>query len=81
MKLSDLLTPKGRRASGKLTLDLLKITGKVAMAGTAGLAGALASAAANNSSIEEEEEQSSAQYGWTAEDPGGSPRAEDPEWD
>lgn len=45
MKPSDLWTPKGRRAVGKLSLDLLKITGKVAVAGTASLAGGLASAA------------------------------------
>lgn len=81
MKLSDLWTPKGRRATGKLSLNLLKITGKVAVAGTAGLVGALASAAASIPFIEEEEEQSRVQYGWTAEDPGGSPRAEDPDWD
>lgn len=46
MKPSDLWTPKGRRAVGKLSLDLLKITGKVAVAGTTSLVGALASAAA-----------------------------------
>lgn len=45
MKPSDLWTPKGRRAVGKLSLDLLKITGKVAVAGTTSLVGALASAA------------------------------------
>ncbi|MBZ9559077.1 MULTISPECIES: hypothetical protein [unclassified Modicisalibacter] len=47
MKFTDLFTPKGRRAVGTLSLDLLKITGKVAVAGSAGLAGALASTAAS----------------------------------
>lgn len=48
MKLSELVTTtKGRRATGKLSLDLLKITGKVAVASTAGLVGAIGSAVAH----------------------------------
>lgn len=54
MKPSDLWTPKGRRAVGKLSLDLLKITGKVAVAGTTSLVGALASAAAKGDCDAEE---------------------------
>lgn len=54
MKFSKLLTPKGRRAIGKLSLDLLKTTGKVAVAGTVGLAGALASAATSTNSSPKE---------------------------
>lgn len=57
MKLSDLLTPKGRRATGQLSLDLLKITGKVAVAGTASLVGALASAAASSSSTRDQRDE------------------------
>nr|WP_298411694.1 hypothetical protein [uncultured Halomonas sp.] len=57
MKLSDLCTPKGRRATGKLSLDLLKITGKVAVAGTATLVGALAVAVAKRESDAKEIDQ------------------------
>ncbi|NRB57516.1 MAG: hypothetical protein HRU39_16300 [Salinicola sp.] len=51
MKLSELVTtPKGRKATAKLAWDLSKITGKVAVAGAAGLGAALYGAAASNSS-------------------------------
>lgn len=55
MKPADLWTPKGRRAVGKLSLDLLKITGKVAVAGTTSLVGALASAAISPTTDNEQE--------------------------
>lgn len=46
MKLSELVTtPKGRKATAKLAWDLSKITGKVAVAGAAGLAGTVAQTA------------------------------------
>ncbi|QEA39630.1 hypothetical protein FGL86_11475 [Pistricoccus aurantiacus] len=57
MKLSDLNTPKGRRAAGKLSLDLIKITGKVAVAGTVGLVGMLTGAVASTSFTDKTEEQ------------------------
>ncbi|MEC8918892.1 hypothetical protein ACUN9V_18955 [Salinicola sp. V024] len=57
MKLSELVTtPKGRRATAKLALDLTKITGKVAVAGAATFAEVVAHAAtsrpASNHDIE-----------------------------
>lgn len=83
MKLSDLLTPKGRRATGKLSLDLLKITGKVAVAGTASLAGALASAASatsiSSSGNHEDDLPDHMRYGVSSSDPGGSPFSSDPD--
>lgn len=84
MKLSELVTtPKGRRATGKLTLDLLKITGKVAVAGTAGLVGALASAAASTSNSStgshEDDLPDHMRYGVSSSDPGGSPFSSDPD--
>ncbi|MCG7601797.1 hypothetical protein MHM84_18700 [Halomonas sp. McH1-25] len=81
MKLAELLTTaKGRKATAKLATDITKVTGKVATVGTAGLAGALVNAAVSVPVSRDEEENSNVQYGWTAEDLGGSPRAEDPEW-
>lgn len=56
MTLSDLWTPKVRRATGELSLALLKITGKVAVAGTASLAGALAGAAVSSTTDSSEQE-------------------------
>lgn len=44
MKMATLLTPNGRKATAKLAMDLTKITGKVAVAGTATLAGSVAHA-------------------------------------
>jgi hypothetical protein len=67
MNLSDLCTPKGRRATGKLSLDLLKITGKVAMAGTIGLAGALASATKHAPSLESEKDSRMFSYGQSSD--------------
>ena len=57
MKFTDLCTPKGRRAAVKLSFDLLMITSKVAVAGTAGLASALASTAASASSVRDDHEE------------------------
>ncbi|REC93376.1 hypothetical protein [Kushneria indalinina] len=48
MKLSDLLSPKGRKATAQLAMDLSRITGKAAAAGASGLFGAAASAASGS---------------------------------
>lgn len=49
MTFTALLTPKGRKATAQLAKDLTKITGKVAVAGTATMASALAGAMASSS--------------------------------
>ena len=82
MKLTELVTTaKGRKATAKLAWDLGKIAGKVGIAGASGAAAALVEAAANTSfNAQDDEPLVSQPQGWTSEDPGGTPRAEDPEW-